>query len=61
MKFIIHNSLKKDTLNKKALAILKKEKFINAEYLAKQGISLPIDPNLSIKNLDTIVKVLNSF
>ena len=39
----------------------KKEKFINAEYLAKQGISLPIDPNLSIKNLDTIVKVLNSF
>ncbi len=39
----------------------KKEKFINAEYLAKQGISLPIDPNLSIKNLEKIVKVLNSF
>ena len=38
-----------------------KERFINAEYLAKHGISLPIDPNLSIKNLEKIVKVLNSF
>ena len=38
-----------------------KERFINAENLAKHGISLPIDPNLSIKNLEKIVKVLNSF
>ena len=39
----------------------KKKKFINAEKLADQGISLPIDPNLSLKNQSFIVKTLNSF
>ncbi len=38
-----------------------KQKYRNAEILAKKGISLPIDPNLSKKNQDKIIKVLNRF
>jgi len=37
------------------------EKYPNAERLGKECISLPIDPNLTIKNLYKITKVLNSF
>ena len=36
------------------------EKFTNAEELAKKGISLPIDPNLEIKQVKKIVKLINS-
>ena len=39
----------------------KNQKFINAEILANQCLSLPIDPNLRIDQLKKIVKILNSF
>ena len=38
----------------------KNKRFKNAERLAKEGISIPIDPNLSVINLNFITKVLNS-
>jgi dTDP-4-amino-4,6-dideoxygalactose transaminase len=44
------NIFKKDFKNKK---------FINAERLAKEGISIPIDPNLNQKDLKIIVNTLN--
>ena len=37
-----------------------KKKFINAERFSKYGISLPIDPNLKINQLNRVCKVLNS-
>ena len=50
--YAIHqlNIFKKDFKNKK---------FINAERLAKEGISIPIDPNLNQKDLKIIVNTLN--
>ena len=39
----------------------KKEKYINAERLAKEGISIPIDPNLLMRDVATIVNTLNKF
>ena len=39
----------------------KNQKYPNAEKIASQGISLPIDPNLRNKDLRKIVKVINSF
>ncbi len=39
----------------------KNKRFKNAEILAKNSISLPIDPNLSKKELNYIVKSLNEF
>ena len=39
----------------------KREKFPNSEMLAKNGISIPIDPNLSKKEIDYIISKLNSF
>ena len=39
----------------------KREKFPNSEILAKNGISIPIDPNLSKKEIDYIISKLNSF
>ena len=39
----------------------KKEKFPNSEMLAKYGISIPIDPNLSKKEVNYIISKLNSF
>ena len=39
----------------------KKEKFPNSEMLAKYGISIPIDPNLSKKEVNYIISQLNSF
>ena len=41
--------------------LFKKQKFPNSERIAKEGISIPIDPNLSISNLNKIIKVINSF
>ena len=38
-----------------------KEKFPNSEMLAKYGISIPIDPNLSKKEVNYIISQLNSF
>jgi len=38
-----------------------KEKFPNSEMLAKYGISIPIDPNLSKKEINYIIGKLNSF
>jgi len=38
----------------------KNQKFNNAERLAKDGISIPIDPNLSKKNINFIIETLNS-
>ena len=47
------------------LSVFKKrfsnKRFKNAEILAKNSISLPIDPNLSKKELNYIVKSLNEF
>ena len=37
------------------------KRYKNAEILAKNSISLPIDPNLSKKELNYIVKTLNEF
>jgi len=42
-----------------ALKKFKNFKFINAERIAKEGLSIPIDPNLSNKNLNIIVNTLN--
>ncbi len=39
----------------------RKEKYIHAEKISKEGISIPIDPNLSIKDLKYITNILNSF
>ncbi len=39
----------------------KKLRFRNAEILAKNSISIPIDPNLSKKEINYIVKTLNEF
>lgn len=39
----------------------KKQKYPNAEKIAKEGISIPVDPNLTIKNLNKISRVINSF
>ena len=39
----------------------KNKHFKNAEIIAKNSISLPIDPNLSKKELNYIVKTLNEF
>ena len=39
----------------------KREKFSNSEMLAKYGISIPIDPNLSKKEVNYIVNQLNGF
>jgi len=39
----------------------KKNSFKNSNYLAKNGISLPIDPNLTNKQLNYIVNKINSF
>ncbi len=39
----------------------KNQKYPNAEKIASQGISLPIDPNLRNKDLRKVVKVINSF
>ena len=39
----------------------KGEKFPNSEILAKYGISIPIDPNLSKKDVNYIISRLNSF
>ena len=38
----------------------KNKKFKNAERIAKEGISIPIDPNLSQKNIETIIHTLNA-
>ena len=47
------------------LKIFKKQfkslKFKNAEKLAKEGMSIPIDPNLNKKELNLIVNTLNGF
>ena len=38
----------------------KNKKFKNAERIAKEGISIPIDPNLSKKNIEIIIRTLNN-
>ena len=38
----------------------KNKKFKNAERIAKEGISIPIDPNLSKKNIEIIIRTLNT-
>ena len=40
--------------------VFKKQKFINAERIAREGISLPIDPNLKKSEIKKIYKVVNS-
>jgi len=39
----------------------KREKFPNAEILSKNGISIPIDPNLTKKEISFIINKLNNF
>ncbi len=39
--------------------IFRNQNFKNSERLAKEGISIPIDPNLTKKNLVDIVQILN--
>jgi len=38
-----------------------KNRYLNAEKIARQGISLPIDPYTTKKQLNYIVKILNGF
>ena len=38
----------------------KNKKFKNAERIAKEGISIPIDPGLSKKNIQIIIRTLNT-
>ena len=40
--------------------MFKNKKFYNSEYIAKHGLSLPIDPNLSLQKIKKITKILNS-
>ena len=40
--------------------IFSKESFPNAEKLAKNSISLPIDPNLKIGEVKRVIKLINS-
>ncbi len=37
----------------------KRQKFKNSETLAKEGISIPIDPNLTNKQISLIIKTIN--
>ena len=37
----------------------KKDKYVNAETLASEGLSLPIDPNLTNKQISFIIKIIN--
>ena len=37
----------------------KKDKYNNAETLAREGLSLPIDPNLTNKQISFIIKIIN--
>ena len=53
----IRDSHQLDALKK----YFKKEKFPNSEMLAKYGISIPIDPNLSKREVKYIISQLNSF
>ena len=39
----------------------KANKFPNSELISKKGISLPIDPNLSIRDLKYICNIINEF
>ena len=41
--------------------IFKKQKYPNAEKLARESLSLPIDPNLKKNEIKKITQVLNSF
>ena len=41
--------------------IYKNKQFYNAENLAKNGVSLPIDPKLTKKNISFIVNIINSY
>ena len=41
--------------------IFKNQKYQNAEKLARESLSLPIDPNLKKNEIKKITKVLNSF
>ena len=41
--------------------IFKGQRYPNAERIAKEGVSLPIDPNLSVINLGKIIRVVNSY
>ncbi len=41
--------------------LYKNQKYINAEQIAKQGLSIPIDPNLNKKEVSKIINVLNNF
>jgi len=38
-----------------------RQKYVNAERIANEGISLPIDPNLKKNEIKKIIKVINSF
>ncbi len=38
-----------------------KKKFVNAEKLAREGLSMPIDPNLTVKQVSEIIRILNNF
>ena len=41
--------------------IYKNKQFYNAENLAKNGVSLPIDPKLTKKDISFIVNIINSY
>ena len=41
--------------------LFKKQKYSNSEFIAKHCVSLPIDPNLSKKSLETIINIINKY
>ena len=41
--------------------LFRKQKYSNSEFIAKHCVSLPIDPNLSKKSLETIIRIINNY
>ena len=49
------------SMNYKYLKDILKMRISNSEMLSKYGISIPIDPNLTKKQISYVINKLNSF
>ncbi len=43
------------------IKLFKNQKYLNSEYIAKNCVSLPVDPNLSKKSLEAIISTVNKY
>tara|TARA_Y100000590_G_scaffold204374_1_gene231799 strand:+ start:138 stop:335 length:198 start_codon:yes stop_codon:yes gene_type:complete len=50
-----------DNILKALKKLYKNQKYIDAEQIAKQGLGIPIDPNLNKKEISKIINLLNNF